>query len=52
MPENEGGDVSRHAFQVVYDGGPASLHTMDVETLAPALLAFGRLIRESNTVLN
>jgi hypothetical protein len=48
----EGGEVSRHSFQVAYDGGQAAGHSMDVETLAPALLAFGRLIRESNTVLN
>jgi hypothetical protein len=52
MPGNEGGHVSRHAFQVAYDGGSASGHTMDVEALAPALLAFGKLIRESNAVLN
>jgi hypothetical protein len=52
MADIEGGDVSRHSFQVAYDGGQAAGHSMDVETLAPALLAFGRLIRESNEVLN
>jgi hypothetical protein len=52
MAETEGGDISRHAFQVAYDGGLAAEHSMDVEALAPALLAFGRLIRESNSVLN
>lgn len=52
MADIEGGDVSRHSFQVAYDGGLAAGHSMDVETLAPALLAFGRLIRESNAVLN
>ena len=44
--------MSRHAFQIAYDGGTASAHSMDVETLAPALLGFGRLIRASNAVLN
>jgi hypothetical protein len=52
MADAAGGDTSRHAFQVAYDGGPAAGHSMDVEALAPALLGFGRLIRESNTVLN
>jgi hypothetical protein len=52
MADGGGGDMSRHAFQVAYDGGLASEHSMDVEALAPALLGFGRLIRESNSVLN
>ena|SRR5579883_1376412 len=52
MAETKGGDTSRQAFQIAYDGGLVSGHSMDVETLAPALLAFGRLISESNSVLN
>ncbi len=52
MAEVEGGDVSRHAFQVAYQGTDADDHSMDVEALAPALLAFGRLIRESNAQIN
>jgi hypothetical protein len=39
--------VSRHAFQVAYYGADPNDHTMDVEALAPALMAFGKLIRES-----
>ncbi|MFH0303294.1 hypothetical protein AAFX91_40430, partial [Bradyrhizobium sp. 31Argb] len=52
MSTSESGDMSRHSFQIAYDGGPASGHSMDVEALGPALLAVGRLIREANTVLN
>jgi hypothetical protein len=52
MAEVEGGDVSRHAFQVAYHGVNADDHSMDVEALAPALLAFGKLIREANEQIN
>lgn len=52
MAEVEDGDVSRHAFQVAYHGTDADDHSMDVEALAPALLAFGKLIRESNAQIN
>ncbi len=52
MPEPEGGDVSRQAFQVAYHGLDPSDHAMDVEALAPALLAFGKLIREANAQIN
>ncbi len=52
MAEIEGGDVTRHAFQVAYHGTHPDDHSMDVESLAPALLAFGRLIREANTQIN
>ena len=48
----EGADVSRHAFSVAYHGDVADDHAMDVEALAPALLAFGRPIRESNSEIN
>ena len=43
--------MSRQAFQVAY-GGDSDDHSMDVQELAPALLGFGRLIRESNAALN
>jgi hypothetical protein len=44
-------EVSRHGFSVAYDGDAAE-HSIDVETLAPALLAFGKLIREANAEFN
>jgi hypothetical protein len=44
-------DVRRQVFQVAYDG-PTDTHSMDVEELAPALVSFGRLIREANAQLN
>ncbi len=47
----EAGDVSRQQFHVAYDGD-ADTHSMDVQELAPALLAFGKLIREANAQLN
>ena len=43
--------MSRHGFSVAYDGEDAE-HVINVETLAPALLAFGKLIREANTEFN
>jgi hypothetical protein len=52
MAETEGGDMSRHAFQVAYHGTDPDDHTMEVEALGPALLAFGKLIREANTQIN
>jgi hypothetical protein len=51
MAEIEGGEMSRQAFQVAYDGERGE-HSMDVEELAPALVSFGRLIREANAQLN
>jgi len=45
--------MSKQAFSVSYNGSTrADDHTMDVEALAPALLAFGKLIREANVELN
>ncbi|MDN4982380.1 hypothetical protein QY049_03970 [Bradyrhizobium sp. WYCCWR 13022] len=43
--------VSRQTFQVAYDGAD-DVHSMDVQELGPALLAFGRLVREANAELN
>lgn len=51
MAGAEGGDMSRQSFQVAYDGD-SDTHSMEVQELAPALLAFGRLVREANAELN
>jgi hypothetical protein len=50
-PVDEHELMSRQAFQVAYDGAD-DVHSMDVQELAPALLAFGRLVREANADLN
>ncbi len=45
--------MSRHEFSVSYLGkNRADDHSIDVQTLAPALLAFGRLLREANSEFN
>ncbi len=46
-------DVSKASFTIAYNGDDRfDDHTMDVELLAPALLGFGKLIREANTEFN
>lgn len=46
-------EVSRQQFSVAYNGKTrAHDHSIDVEALAPALLAFGRLMREANQEFN
>ena len=48
-------EVSRFEFSIAYDGAALasdSDHSIDVQSLAPALLAFGRLIREANAEFN
>ena len=45
-------EMSRQYFQVAYDGIGHDAHSMDVQELAPALMAFGRLIREANFEVN
>lgn len=53
MPESKEKMVSRHAFSVAYNGdGRKDNHSIDVEALAPALVAFGKLIREANVEFN
>lgn len=45
--------MSRQAFSVAYTGPAESdEHSIDVEALGPALLAFGKLIREANHQFN
>lgn len=53
MDETEGMPMSRQEFSVAYDGS-ARLddHSIDVRTLAPALMAFGKLLREANFEFN
>jgi hypothetical protein len=46
-------EISRHLFSVSYDGPTRrENHSIDVQVLAPALLAFGKLFREANTEFN
>jgi len=56
MPQATGSpEVSRHEFSIAYDGTAlvdTGDHSIDVQTLAPALLAFGRLIREATAEAN
>lgn len=50
---SDGEEMSRQEFSVAYNGTKrTSDHTIDVEALAPALLAFGLLLREANTEAN
>ena len=55
MAETGTREVSRHDFSIAYDGdllaGSAG-HSIDVQSLAPALLAFGKLIREADAEFN
>jgi hypothetical protein len=48
-------EVSKHEFSIAYDGptlATSDVHSIDVQALAPALLAFGKLIREANAEFN
>jgi hypothetical protein len=48
----KGGEISRRAFHIAYVGESADDHSMDVEALGPALLAFGKLVRAANREIN
>lgn len=55
MPDTGTKELSRHEFSIAYDGdalAKADVHSIDVQALAPALLAFGKLIREANVEFN
>lgn len=55
MAETGRREVSRHEFSIAYDGVALVTtgdHSIDVQALAPALLAFGKLIREATTEFN
>lgn len=43
---------NKQTFLVSYDGKNKDVNAMDVASLAPALAAFGRLVRESNICIN
>lgn len=45
-------DMSSATFQAIYDGEALRAHKIDVEQLAPALLALGEMVREANAVIN
>jgi hypothetical protein len=45
-------DIDRRTFQVTYYGEDEDDHSMDVEALVPALAGYGKLIHESNALLN
>ena len=47
-----GEEMSKARFQLVYDGPALQNHSMDVQELAPALLALGNLCIETNRILN
>lgn len=44
--------MSKEVIQMVYRGDAVAEHSMDVEQLAPALMAIGELCREANNVIN
>jgi hypothetical protein len=52
LAEGTKGEENRERFQVAYVGDDDNNHSMDIEALAPALLAFGKLIRAANVELN
>ena len=48
MAETKSREMSKHEFSIAYDGAAlaiADVHSIDVQALAPALLAFGKLNR-------
>ena len=47
-----GTQMSSYEFAIAYDGPALQDHTMDVQTLGPALLAIGDMCREAHRVVN
>jgi hypothetical protein len=48
VAETKSREMSKHEFSIAYDGAAlaiADVHSIDVQALAPALLAFGKLNR-------
>lgn len=46
-------EMTRHEFSIAYAGdGRKDDHSISVDALAPALLAFGKLMREANAEIN
>lgn len=45
-------DMSKAAFHILYDGPALANHEMNVNDLAPALLALGEVVETANEVLN
>lgn len=53
MDQVEDAPVSRREFSVAYDGlARPDDHSIDVKNLGPALMGFGRLLREANIEFN
>lgn len=50
--DSVGREMNSAVFQAVYDGEALREHTIDVEQLAPAMLALGELVREANARIN
>ena len=50
--DSVGREMNSAVFQTVYDGEALREHTIDVEQLAPAMLALGELVREANASIN
>lgn len=44
--------MTRAKFEMAYDGSALQEHVIDVQHLAPALLALGNLVRDANTLVN
>ena len=52
MTEKAGGSVSSSSFRIAFEGEPFAEGEIDVNDLAPALLALGDVIQAANRALN
>jgi hypothetical protein len=50
--DDDSGMAETQAFRIKYDGEALSDHTIDVNDLAPALMALGDLMQEANHIAN